>query len=95
MNTFTKHISLKIGETFKKDQKVLVTGGGSKNDYLIKLIKENTLSTLIIPSEELIDFKEALIFGLLGVLRLRGEINCFASVTGCSNDHSTGIIYQP
>ena len=57
--------------------------------------KENTWSTLIIPSEELIDFKEALIFGLLGVLRLRGEINCFASVTGCSNDHSTGIIYQP
>ena len=95
LNTFTKHISLKIGENFKKDQKVLVTGGGAKNNYLMKLIKENTLSTLIIPSEELIDFKEALIFGLLGVLRLRGEINCFASVTGCSNDHSTGIIYQP
>ncbi len=37
--------------------------------------------------------KEALIFGLLGALRLRGSVNCLASVTGAKNDHSSGNIY--
>ena len=61
----------------------------------MQLIKENSFSKFIIPSIEILDFKEALIFGLLGVLRLRGEINCFASVTGSSKDHSTVVIFQP
>ncbi len=95
LNTYTKHIAEQIGKTFDKNQKVLATGGGVKNDYLMQLIKENSFAKFIIPSEELIDFKEALIFGLLGVLRLRGEINCFASVTGSSKDHSTGVVFQP
>ena len=48
---------------------------------------------LVIPSKNLIEFKEALIFGFLGVLRLRGSNNCLASVTGAKNDHSSGYIY--
>ena len=48
-----------------------------------------------IPEAEIIDFKEALIFGLLGVLRLREENNCLASVTGAPQDHSSGMIFQP
>ena len=95
LNTYTKHIAEQIGKTFKKNQRVLATGGGVKNRYLMQLIKENSFSKFIIPSKEILDFKEALIFGLLGVLRLRGEINCFASVTGSTKDHSTGVIFQP
>ncbi len=95
LNTYTKHIGEKIGKTFKKDQEVLATGGGVKNNYLMKMIQENSLAKFIIPSEELVDFKEALIFGFLGVLRLRGEINCLASVTGSSSDHSSGLIFHP
>tara|TARA_B110000444_G_scaffold253989_1_gene285746 strand:- start:766 stop:1794 length:1029 start_codon:yes stop_codon:yes gene_type:complete len=95
LHTYTKHVGKQIGESFEKDQKVLATGGGVKNNFLMQLIKENSYAKFITPSEELVDFKEALIFGLLGVLRLRDEINCFASVTGCSNDHSTGVIFQP
>ena len=47
-----------------------------------------------IPDDILIDFKEALIFGFLGVLKLRGEINILKSVTGANKDHSSGMIYK-
>jgi anhydro-N-acetylmuramic acid kinase len=49
----------------------------------------------VVPSSELIDYKEALIFGWLGVLKLRNEVNCLASVTGAERDHSSGFIYKP
>ena len=61
----------------------------------MKEINKNSSASFEVPSKELIDFKEALIFGLLGVLRLRGEVNCLASVTGSSKDHSSGIIFTP
>jgi anhydro-N-acetylmuramic acid kinase len=48
----------------------------------------------VIPSSEIIEYKEALIFGLLGVLKLRNEVNCLGSVTGAKRDHSSGVIYS-
>ena len=51
-------------------------------------------NTIQIPSKEIIEFKEALIFGFLGVLKLRGENNCLSSVTGAKKDHSSGVIFQ-
>jgi anhydro-N-acetylmuramic acid kinase len=44
---------------------------------------------------DLVHYKEALIFGFLGVLKLRNEVNCLQSVTGASKDHSSGEIYLP
>jgi anhydro-N-acetylmuramic acid kinase len=91
--TYTLHISNQIGAQFELKQKVLATGGGVKNTFLMKLIQRNSAAIFTIPTEDLIDFKEALIFGLLGVLRLRGEVNCLSSVTGANKDHSSGKIF--
>jgi anhydro-N-acetylmuramic acid kinase len=79
-----------------KKSKLLITGGGAYNDYLIGRIQYYlTATSLLIPEKKIIEFKEALIFGLLGVLKLRNEINTLSSVTGASEDHSSGKIYLP
>ncbi len=49
--------------------------------------------TIVIPNAKTIEFKEALIFALLGVLKLRDKINVLASVTGAKKNHSSGKIY--
>ncbi|HIC32650.1 MAG TPA: anhydro-N-acetylmuramic acid kinase, partial [Flavobacteriaceae bacterium] len=71
-----------------------LTGGGTYNDFLVERIKALTNNQIVIPSKEIIEFKEALIFGFLGVLKLREENNCLASVTGASKDHSSGNIFK-
>ncbi len=94
LRTFIAHISIQIGRQLPSGN-VLVTGGGVYNLFLIKEIKKQTLAEIIIPNPELIEFKEALIFSLLGVLKYRNEINCLASVTGAKMDHSSGITFLP
>jgi anhydro-N-acetylmuramic acid kinase len=73
---------------------VLLTGGGTFNSYLVKRISAKTNNEIIIPSNQIIDFKEALIFAFLGVLRLRNEVNVLQSVTGAKQDNIGGCIYQ-
>ncbi len=77
----------------KDKGKILVTGGGAFNSFLIELISKQVQVEIVIPSKEIINFKEALIFAFLGVLRLNGQNNCLSSVTGAVRDHSGGIIY--
>ena len=95
LNTYTIHIASLIAKNFDYRQNVLVTGGGAKNNFLIEKIKENDNVNFTLPSDVIIDYKESIIFGFLGVLRLRNEVNCLASVTGSSRDHSSGNIFIP
>ena len=90
------HVAQQIAKVInqKDNASVLLTGGGTYNDFLVERIKALTNAKIVIPSAELIEFKEALIFGFLGVLKLRKENNCLASVTGASKDHSSGKIYK-
>jgi len=92
--TFTQHIAIQISEVFKKNhlKKILVTGGGSYNSYLIELLKKNSDSEIILPEKDSIEFKEALIFGFMGILRIQNKINVLASATGSYEDHSSGIV---
>jgi anhydro-N-acetylmuramic acid kinase len=94
--TFTAHIAIQIALVLpKKEGSLLITGGGAYNDYLIEKINEFIPKVkVIIPDSKTIEFKEALIFGLLGVLKLRNEINVLSSVTGSAHDHSSGFIFK-
>ena len=92
--TYTEHIAFQLSKQLNKNSKVLVTGGGAFNLYLLKRINSYKHLKLLIPSNTLVEYKEALIFGFLGVLRLRGENNCLSTVTGAKKDHSSGTIFK-
>lgn len=93
--TFTLHTATRIAEVLKDKKNVLITGGGAYNDFLISEIKKSTNAQLIIPEKELIDFKEAVVFAFLGLLRYRQEINCLSSVTGAKTDSCCGVVSLP
>ncbi len=92
LHTFIEHIAIQIGSNLIKEGELLITGGGTFNGFLIKRIKYHSTNKIVIPSEEVIDFKEALIFAFLGLLRLENKENCLKSVTGASKNHSSGVI---
>ena len=94
--TFVEHIAIQISKNINTtNKKILLSGGGTFNGFLVKRIKANTNNEIIVPSKQIIDFKEALIFAFLGVLRLRKEVNCLQSVTGATQNNIGGCIYHP
>ena len=82
-----------------KKYRMLATGGGVFNSFLMQrmqeLFKEKIDLEIVIPKKETIEFKEAILMGLLGVLRLENIPNCLASVTGARRDTVGGAIYAP
>ena len=92
--TFTEHIAEQIAKVFNDNQlkTVLVTGGGTFNTYLLEKIQEKSQTELIVPDENIINFKEALVFAFMGVLRLSNEVNVLCSATGSSENHSSGLL---
>lgn len=96
LRTFVEHIAIQIALEINNEKgSVLVTGGGAYNKFLLKRIRTLSKTEIIVPSKEIIEFKEALIFAFLGILKLRNEVNCLRSVTGAVNDHSSGNIFYP
>lgn len=95
--TVVKHIAFQVNEAVKAQagRKILVTGGGAHNRFLVDAISMETSKEIIVPDNEIIDFKEAIIFAFMGVLRKLEEINCLASATGASRNCSGGVIYNP
>ncbi|RRO20258.1 anhydro-N-acetylmuramic acid kinase [Flavobacteriaceae bacterium 14752] len=96
LNTLTHHIAFQISKSLKMNNaKILITGGGAYHSFLIECIENYSTNVKIhIPSPEIVDYKEALIFGLLGVLKFRGDINVLSSVSGAKHDHSSGEIFK-
>lgn len=101
LQTACHHIACHVAQSIKELvpatqlRRVLATGGGAFNTYLIELIQQ-TLGdsfTVVVPEPELVNFKEALIFAFLGVLRWRQEPNCLSSVTGATYDNVGGAVY--
>ncbi|MCQ2273678.1 MAG: anhydro-N-acetylmuramic acid kinase [Bacteroidales bacterium] len=93
--TTVEHIARQIASAVKGRglESMLVTGGGSKNKYLIARIQALVPNCRItVPNADIIDYKEAIIFALLGYLRLSNKANCLSSVTGARIDNCGGCI---
>ena len=91
--TYIKHAAFQISKNISDNEKVLISGGGSFNKTLIKSLKNYGIN-ISLPNKLIINYKESLIFALLGHLRLNNEINCLKSVTGAIRDHSSGDIFS-
>lgn len=95
--TLVEHSAIQIANSLKNNKgKILITGGGAYNSFLINRISENINNNIeiVLPEKTIIDFKEALIFAFMGLLRYQGKVNVLSSVTGASYNHSAGTIYS-
>lgn len=97
LRTVVEHIAGLVARELDRSgaETALFTGGGAHNSFLIERIGALGRVRPELPSKELIDYKEAVIFAFLGLMRLHGEVNVLASVTGASRDSIGGAVYQP
>ena len=97
--TVCEHIAFQMASTLdllasKRTDKLLVTGGGVYNKFLMDRIKSVVIAHVVVPNDKTIQFKEAMAFAFLGVLRMRKEINILKSVTGAKRDSSGGTLFN-
>lgn len=94
MATYVEHAAIQIADVINNSSghSVLVTGGGAYHDFFISRLKRFSRAYVVLPSQEIIEFKEALVFAYLGLLRLENKANCLASVTGADYDVCGGDI---
>lgn len=91
LRTLVEHIAIQIGKSATRGQ-MLTTGGGALNAFLMERIDFHWNGTVTVPSEQIVSFKEALVFAFLGLLRFQGKINVLSSVTGASRDSISGVL---
>ncbi|TDS13387.1 anhydro-N-acetylmuramic acid kinase [Maribacter caenipelagi] len=102
LHTSVHHICDKVAQqinlNFMHDrQQLLVTGGGALNSFLIKTLQQKLgdSTKVVVPEKIIIEFKEALVFALMGVLRVEQLTNVLSSVTGAKKDSSSGVLFIP
>jgi len=98
LKTYTEFISkLMVNEISKflpSDSRILTTGGGAFNTFLMEVLNSNKKGLIFsVPDADIVEYKEAMVFGFLGMLKFRNEVNVLASVTGASRDTSSGVIH--
>ena len=95
--TICEHIGIQIAQTANNNgiQKLLITGGGALNTFLINRINQHFKGEIVIPSKEIIEFKEAIVFGFLGALYLSKQENCLSDVTGAQRNSCSGVLHLP
>ena len=101
IRTVYEHITMQLANSFNAEladietnRRVLITGGGAFNSFLIEILKLKTNVDIVIPKKEIVEYKEALIFAFLGVLRYQNKTNSLASVTGAKQDNCSGIVHR-
>lgn len=100
MKTLCDHIAQQVGNNIfdlssgdASTKRVFVTGGGAFNKTLIEHIKSHTDAEVVVPDEQIVNYKEALAFALLGILRVQNKINVLANVTGASENSIAGSLF--
>lgn len=102
--TACAHIALELAQSIqriltnspspKTSPKLLATGGGAFNGYLMERLRASLPAVeLVVPAPEIVQFKEALLMALLGVLRLNQTPNSLRSITRAKRDTVNGAIY--
>ncbi len=94
LRTYYEHCAGQLSRVTVPEKRILVTGGGAYNRFLISRMRERSGCGLCIPEPALIDFKEALIFAFLGVLYMADEPSCLSSVTGAAHDNIGGMLFK-
>jgi len=104
LRTYVEHIVFQIAASIRNseiagstDQRLLATGGGAFNTFLINRLQEELQPlgvSVVVPDEKLVNFKEALVMALIGVLRWREEYNVLASVTGAQRNSIGGALWM-
>jgi anhydro-N-acetylmuramic acid kinase len=106
LRTYSQHIVFQISKSIlelkktipgKEHFRLLITGGGAHNGFLIKSLQEAILAKgveSVVPNKNLVDYKEALVIALMGALRWREDINVMHSVTGASKDSINGAVWS-
>lgn len=97
LRTFTESISEEIAALIpdkSKGLKLLATGGGALNAFLVDTLEKKLAgkAAVVVPDTLTVNYKEAIVFALLGILRVRNEINVLKSVTGASSDSCAGVM---
>lgn len=93
LHTVCEHIAVQISSCIVGDKEVLCTGGGAYNHYLITLLKNKGINA-VVPADDIVNYKEALIFAFLGLRKLEGKINVLSSVTGAKSDSIAGCLFE-
>ena len=93
LSTCTWHIAGRIAASIPPLAQVLVTGGGAFNRFLMECVSKSTAARICIPDDRLVNFKEAIVFAFMGILRMLGISNCLSSVTGAGSNRCGGAVY--
>ncbi len=103
LHTYVEHIAYQLAlacKPFATDntpRRMLVTGGGAHNTYMVQKITEYLKPLHLqveVPDKIIVNYKEALIMALIGLLRWREEYNVLSSVTGASRDSINGAVWM-
>jgi len=104
LRTYVEHVAVQIKNAVQSvitgepvnGVKLLVTGGGAFNGFMVQQINlhlQETGITAVVPDKQLVNYKEALVMALIGVLRWREEYNVLASVTGAARNSINGALW--
>ena len=100
LRTFDEHAAYQVSRVIlahpmpQGTGKLLITGGGAFNKFLIERIGALCPCEIVIPDRKIIEYKEALIFAFLGALYMADEPSCLSSVTGAPIDNIGGMLFK-